>query len=59
MRSVKNLHTFFDALSVLKRQEKPVDFPVNQQANWLTFGLMGERGVAIYLEGKHAGQIDD
>ena len=59
IRTAHDLYILFDELSLLKRQRKPVTSPASQQSNWLTFGPVGERGVAIYLEGNHAGQIDD
>lgn len=59
VRTVHDLHRLFDALSLLKREESPVDMPLSQPASWLTFGPMGERGVAIYSEGSHVGQIED
>ena len=59
IQTVHDLYKLFDSLSLLKRQEKSVDVSISQQAGWLTFGPLGESGVAIYLEGNHAGQVDD
>ena len=58
IRTKRDLYTLFDQLSVLERREKLVDSFANQQSNWLTFSPLAEDGVAIYLEGNHAGQTD-
>lgn len=58
IRTKHDLYTLFDQLSLLERREKLADSFVNQQSNWLTFSPLAEDGVAIYLEGNHAGQTD-
>lgn len=58
IRTSRDLYTLFDQLSLLERREKPADSFVNQQSNRVTFGPLAEDGVAIYLEGNHAGQTD-
>ncbi len=59
IRTVHDLHILFNALSLLKCEGESLKPPVSQKSNWLTFGPVGKRGVAIYLEGDHAGQVDD
>lgn len=59
VQTVHDLHRLFGELSLLKCEGKSPKLPAKQQSNWLTFGPVGEGGVAIYFGGNHAGQIDD
>ena len=59
VKTLQDLHTFFDQLSLLEPQEKQSNPVLSRQSNWLTFGPLGQTGVAIYLEGNYAGQADN
>lgn len=59
IRALHELHTFWDHMSLLKLRREPLKFFPGQRSNCLTFGPVGEDGVAIYLEGSYAGQTDD
>ncbi len=59
IRTLHDLHAFFDRLSLLGLQKRPSKLFLSQKPNSLTFGPLGQDGVAIYLEGNYAGQADD
>ena len=56
VRSIHDLHDFFDQLARLKRQPAAVEVQSYVRSNRLTFRPCGESGVAIYVEANQAGQ---
>jgi uncharacterized protein (DUF58 family) len=58
IRSMRDLHDYFDLLALLEPQRLKRDRP-HLQKNTITFRPSGERDVAVYVDEKKAGQIND
>ena len=56
VRSLHELHNFFDLLALLKRQPKRMAPISGLRSNRITFRPCGESGIAIYVEANQAGQ---
>lgn len=56
VRSIHELHDFFDLLALLERQPDTVTPVSGLRSNRITFRPCGESGIAIYVEANQAGQ---
>ncbi|MGJ8651830.1 MAG: DUF58 domain-containing protein [Opitutaceae bacterium] len=56
IRSLRDLHDFFDVLAVLERGDVEPAVYAHRQKNLLTFRPLAESAVAIYIDEKPAGQ---
>lgn len=60
VRSLRELHLFFDQLALLEPNSEPAQHSVAPPArrNLITFRPHGEGGIAIYVDGTQAGQAE-
>jgi uncharacterized protein (DUF58 family) len=59
IRSLAELHDFFDQLALLERREMPTEPVSHALPNLVTFRPLGERSIAIYVGENKAGQTFD
>ena len=59
VRTIHELHDFFDRLARLERLPQTGGTPSSVRSNRLTFRPCGESGIAIYVDENQAGQAND
>lgn len=58
VRTIHELHDFFDQLAQLERKPRKQEAQPHVRSNRLTFRPCGESGIAIYVDANQAGQTD-